>query len=650
MRSNRKRVLAAFLACSLCLGPVAAARAEEMPPQSETSEIPASEPESEAPGTEEFSAEALVTEDLPSESPETEGLPPELSAAESFTSEPPVPETAAVGEDVPKYFETTDPLLAAPPEEISGSADRSVQEEIPVYGATILCSAEEWEVLRLTNKERMKYGLQPVATYPALQRACDIRKNEIISKMAHERPDGTMCFTAFEEAGVFCNAAGENIAGGQRNPAEVVEGWMNSPGHRANILSGDFTHMGAGYARNNSSKYQRHWVQLFAGTCRPSGISVQNAYAAQMAAPGSSIDDMGLILEVTCSHGTGYLPVMDEMCSGYTVNGSSKIQTVQVSYQGAKTSFQVEKSMAVAYQTHVQSIGWQEPCYNGAMSGTQGQSKRLEAVRISLEGQDAGGDIEYRTHIQSRGWEEEWVKNGEASGTTGASKRLEAIQIRLTGEMARKYDIYYHVHAQSYGWLGWAKNGEPAGTAGYGKRLEGIEIVLRKKGEAAPGSTAGAYRCPLIQYSTHVQSYGWQGNVQDGNISGTAGQSKRLEGIKIWLSNQQYTGGVRYQTHVQSYGWESGWKESGAVSGTIGKAKRLEAIRIQLTGAMAEHYDVYYQVHAQSYGWLGWAKNGEPAGTAGYGKRLEGIRIQLVPKGGSAPGGTANAYISRSGV
>ena len=64
------------------------------------------------------------------------------------------------------------------------------------------------------------------------------------------------------------------------------------------------------------------------------------------------------------------------------------------------------------------------------------------------------------------------------SGTSGQAKRLEAIRIRLTGELANHYDIYYRVHAQSFGWMGWAKNGEAAGTARYAKRLEAIQIVL----------------------------------------------------------------------------------------------------------------------------------------------------------------------------
>ena len=86
------------------------------------------------------------------------------------------------------------------------------------------------------------------------------------------------------------------------------------------------------------------------------------------------------------------------------------------------------------------------------------------------------------------------MKNeGDLSGTLGESKRLEAIEIRLTGEMAKKYDVYYRVHAQTFGWLGWTKNGASAGTAGYSKRLEAIEIVLVPKGAKAPGITAGAF-------------------------------------------------------------------------------------------------------------------------------------------------------------
>ncbi len=139
-----------------------------------------------------------------------------------------------------------------------------------------------------------------------------------------------------------------------------------------------------------------------------------------------------------------------------------------------------------------------------------------------------------------------------------------------------------------------------------------------------------------VSYRTHVQSVGWQGWKENGAMSGTSGQAKRLEGIEIKVSGVKDLG-IQYKTHIQSYGWESSWKENGKMSGTSGQAKRLEAIQIQLTGNAASNYDVWYCVHAQHFGWLDWAKNGAQAGTAGYSYRLEAIQIVLTEKGGTAP-------------
>ena len=337
------------------------------------------------------------------------------------------------------------------------------------------------------------------------------------------------------------------------------------------------------------------------------------------------------------------------------------------------------------YTTHVQTYGWQGDennankwFVNGKMAGTSGKAKRLEGIKIRVYGNDNLG-IQYTTHCQSYGWLP-WSANGEMNGTEGEAKRLEAIKIQLTGADKDKYDVYYRVHAQSYGWLGWAKNGAPSGTAGYAKRLEGIQIVVLKKGASALGlnyagvnATSGVHQAksyiakagssPVvgnqatsntnpsvagernvnIAYRTHVQTYGWQGWRYNGQMSGTSGQAKRLEGINIKLTNKPYSGSIVYTTHVQTYGWQGNennqntWRHDGQMSGTSGQAKRLEAIRINLTGEMAAHYDVYYRVHAQTYGWLNWAKNGEAAGTAGLAKRLEGIQIVLVPKNSKAP-------------
>ncbi len=302
----------------------------------------------------------------------------------------------------------------------------------------------------------------------------------------------------------------------------------------------------------------------------------------------------------------------------------------------------VSSSPSISYQTHVQDYGWQSWKSNGEVSGTVGQSKRLEGINIKLS--NINGSIEYKTHVQDIGWQD-WKSNGQMSGTSGQSKRLEAIKVKLSGEAANQYDVYYRVHAQDYGWLDWAKNSESAGTEGYSKRLEGIQIVLVKKGENAPGSTSRPFISKMIKYQTHVQNIGWQGEKADGEMSGTTGQSLRLEAIKIQLSSS-IDGGIVYKTHVQDYGWLN-FVTNGQASGTTGQAKRLEAIQMQLTGNAMNQYDLYYRVHAQNFGWLGWAKNGESAGTAGYSYRLEGIQIVLVPKGGNAPGSTSKHYYNK---
>jgi len=142
-----------------------------------------------------------------------------------------------------------------------------------------------------------------------------------------------------------------------------------------------------------------------------------------------------------------------------------------------------------------------------------------------------------------------------------------------------------------------------------------------------------------IEYRTHVQNEGWQEWKGEGEQSGTYGQSLRLEGIEIKVTNlpdKTHQVGVQYKTHVQNIGWQD-WVEDGETSGTEGLGYRLEAIQIELTGADADKYDVYYCVHAQNIGTLGWAKNGESSGTAGYGYRLEAIELQLKQKSEAAP-------------
>ena len=118
------------------------------------------------------------------------------------------------------------------------------------------------EVLNLVNQERSKAGLSPLTMNSAATEAAKVRAKEIVNNFDHTRPNGQSPFTALDAAGVSYRAAGENIAYGQSTPSEVMNGWMNSSGHRANILNGSFKEIGIGAYYQNGRYY---WVQLFIG-------------------------------------------------------------------------------------------------------------------------------------------------------------------------------------------------------------------------------------------------------------------------------------------------------------------------------------------------------------------------------------------------
>lgn len=150
----------------------------------------------------------------------------------------------------------------------------------------------------------------------------------------------------------------------------------------------------------------------------------------------------------------------------------------------------------------------------------------------------------------------------------------------------------------------------------------------------------------IISYSSHMQTYGWLAEVENGYQSGVTGYSKRIEAMKIHVGEGYGDLGVKYSALVEDQGWQD-YVADGAVAGTEGLSKAMQAIKIELTGLEAEKYDIYYRVHSQSYGWLGWAKNGEAAGTQGYGKRMEAFQIVVTAKGSDAPGSTENAFLER---
>ncbi|EKX63886.1 CAP domain-containing protein [Streptomyces ipomoeae] len=121
------------------------------------------------------------------------------------------------------------------------------------------------EVIALTNAERAAAGLRPLSSDRLLTSAAQAHSTDMVARnfYSHTSPDGSEPWHRAAAAGSTRRSIGENIACGQRSAAEVVLGWMNSPGHRANILKPDFTHMGVGFAGGGAAG--TYWTQLFGG-------------------------------------------------------------------------------------------------------------------------------------------------------------------------------------------------------------------------------------------------------------------------------------------------------------------------------------------------------------------------------------------------
>lgn len=289
-------------------------------------------------------------------------------------------------------------------------------------------------------------------------------------------------------------------------------------------------------------------------------------------------------------------------------------KTESTSETEEKPDEEPKKEPSICYTTHIQDIGWQNQVKDGEMAGTEGQAKRLEAIKITLKDL-SGVKIKYQTHIQDIGWQD-WKYDGTLAGTEGQSKRLEAIKIEL--EESDKYSIMYRVHIQDIGWQDWRYDGEKAGTEGQSKRLEAIQIKIVEKQTSIS-----------VNYSVHVQDIGWQNWKTEEKIAGTEGQSKRLEAIKIELLTNIKNLKLKYRVHIQDIGWQD-WKDSEEMAGTEGQSKRLEAIQIKLENT--QDYSIEYRVHVQDIGWQDWVKDGEISGTEGQSKRLEAIQIRIISK------------------
>lgn len=180
------------------------------------------------------------------ELPEQPEAPEENVPEQPGTPEEDIPETEQPDWNVPNL-----PGVPELPEE-APEVTPEVQDQAYAYGLRIT---------ELVNMHRTEAGLAPVTYSAKLSKAAQVRAVEIEQSFSHTRPDGRYFSTVFAEHGITYRYSGENIAWGQKSPEEVVTAWMNSAGHRANILNAKFTQLGVGYRQN--ARGVNYFTQLF---------------------------------------------------------------------------------------------------------------------------------------------------------------------------------------------------------------------------------------------------------------------------------------------------------------------------------------------------------------------------------------------------
>lgn len=151
------------------------------------------------------------------------------------------------------------PVTYAATADISTVRTETKQQAMPVSQ----CVTYADSVIKLVNKERRSRGLHELKILPRLTKAANIRAKEISKKFDHTRPDGRDCFSVINDVSLSYSSCGENIAYGYADPNSVFNGWMNSQGHRANILSADYSYIGVGCEYINGTYY---WSQMFIGS------------------------------------------------------------------------------------------------------------------------------------------------------------------------------------------------------------------------------------------------------------------------------------------------------------------------------------------------------------------------------------------------
>ena len=221
-------------------------------------QFPGNQPEE----TPEQTPDTEQPEETPGQTPDTEE-PEETPEQTPDTEEP--EETPEQTPDIEQPEETPEqtPDIEQPeemPDNTPQQPDDNRPEQTPEEDGDSSQGDYASQVVALVNAERAKYGLSALKVDSRVQQAAQVRAAETVQSFSHTRPNGSSFSTALTEAGVSYTRSGENIAYGQSTPQQVVQAWMNSSGHRANILNESFTTIGVGYTVSGGTAY---WAQLF---------------------------------------------------------------------------------------------------------------------------------------------------------------------------------------------------------------------------------------------------------------------------------------------------------------------------------------------------------------------------------------------------
>lgn len=169
-------------------------------------------------------------------------------------------------EDVPSLPDNTPIFPDVPqdpqePDSDDNNDGNDPSQDVPGDGENTDIDSRAYEVFALVNEYRKNAGLSALTYDTDLAVGAEIRAEETVKLFSHTRPDGRRCFTVLDDIGYAYKSAGENIAYGQKTADEVMSAWMNSEGHRENILNENFTKVAIGVYEKGGVVY---WTQIFA--------------------------------------------------------------------------------------------------------------------------------------------------------------------------------------------------------------------------------------------------------------------------------------------------------------------------------------------------------------------------------------------------